>query len=167
MSCQRGASAVGTGVVAVMSRIASVEEVRSVVLGRLKPVLLLGAGASATSGVPLVVRLIDMMGKQGYCWNHGRDFTDDTVMRSDWLPWVQEQTWFDATLEVAELYGRHIEELLQPRARRREFFQQHVLVDPRQASSGYRALAELVGKRRIHTILTTNFDTLALRQLQE
>jgi len=144
-----------------MSRVASVEEVRSVVLGRLKPVLLLGAGASATSGVPLVVRLIDMMGKQGYCWNHGREFTDDTVMRSDWLPWVQAQSWFDTDLEVADLYGRHIEELLQPRARRREFFQQHVLVDPRQASSGYRELAELVGKRRIHTILTTNFDTLA------
>ena len=102
-----------------------------------------------------------MIAKQGYCWAYSKVFDDDSVMRSDWLPWVQEQPWYHAGSDVADQYVSHLQELLQPRARRREFFQRRVLVGPTAASSGYRHLAALVGKRRIHTILTTNFDTLA------
>lgn len=126
-----------------------------------RPILLLGAGASVTSGVPLVRDLTEMIGRQAYCWMHERDFRDPTLVRSDWLPWVQGLAWYDETLGLAELYGLHIERLLNPRERRRRFFQEHVLVNPESASSGYVSLASLVGKRRVHTMLTTNFDTLA------
>ena len=144
----------------IVRQAASVE-LRSVILGQPRPILLLGAGASVTSGVPLVKELIGMIAKQGYCWAHSKEFDDDSVVRSDWLPWVRSQSWHEEESDVTNQYVSHIEGLLQPRARRREFFQTRVLVGPADASSGYRDLAALVGKRRIHTILTTNFDTLA------
>lgn len=136
-------------------------DLRSVVLdGHPRPVLLLGAGASVTSGVPLVSRLIDLIGRYAYCRKFQRDLDDPTLMRSDWYPWVSDHDWFEADLEVQDLYARHIQELLAPRERRRQFLQEQVVVSPEKASSGYRSLASLVGKRRVHTILTTNFDTL-------
>lgn len=138
-----------------------IADLRSVVRdGRPRPVLLLGAGASATSGVPLVWQLIELIGRYAYCRKHGRDLDDPALMRSDWYPWVSAHEWFDPTLELQELYARHIKELLEPRERRRQFLQEQVIVSPDLASSGYRALASLVGKRRIHTILTPNFETL-------
>jgi hypothetical protein len=144
-------------------RQSDIADLRSVVLdGHPRPVLLLGAGASVTSGVPLVRGLVDLIGRHAYCRKFRRDPDDPALMRSDWYPWVSGQAWFDPNLELQELYARHILELLAPRERRRQFLQEHVLVSPENASSGYLALASLVGKRRIHSILTTNFDTLAI-----
>lgn len=138
-----------------------IDDLRAVVReGRPRPVFLLGAGASATSGVPLVWQLVDLIGRFAYCRKHGRDIDDPTLMRSDWYPWVSSHDWFDPGLELQELYARHIKKLLEPRERRRQFLQEHVVVSPDRASSGYRELASLVGKRRIHTILTPNFETL-------
>lgn len=138
-----------------------IPDLRSVVLdGHPRPVLLLGAGASATSGVPLVWQLVDLIGRHAYCRAHALDLDDPTLMRSDWYPWVSAHDWFDPELELQELYARHIKELLEPRERRRQFLQEHVVVGPDRASSGYQALASLVGKRRVHTVLTPNFDTL-------
>lgn len=128
--------------------------------GQPRPVFLLGAGASATSGVPLVWQLVDRIGRFAYCRKHDRDFDDPTLMRSDWFPWVRSQPWFEDGLELQELYARHIKELLEPRELRRQFLQDQVIVSPDEASSGYQSLASLVGKRRIHTILTPNFETL-------
>lgn len=143
-------------------RAVDIDEVRGIVLeSKPRPIVLLGAGASVTSGVPLVKDLIEMIGRQAFCWRSNRDFHDTSLVRSDWLPWVQGLEWYDATVDIATLYGLHIEELLQPRERRRRFFQEHVLVSPERASAGYASMASLVGKRRIHTVLTSNFDTLA------
>lgn len=142
-------------------RTTDIDDLRAVVReARPRPVLLLGAGASATSGVPLVWELVDLIGRHAYCWKFGRATDDPTLMRSDWYPWVSSHAWFEANLELQELYARHIKELLSPRERRRQFLQEHVVVSPDQASSGYAALASLVGKRRIHSVLTTNFETL-------
>ena len=138
-----------------------IDDLRSVVRdGQPRPVFFLGAGASATSGVPLVRQLVDRIGRYAYCRSHGRDLDDPTLMRSDWYPWVSAHDWFDPTVELQELYARHVKEFLEPRARRRQFLQEQVVVSPDLASSGYRALSSLVGKRRIHSILTTNFETL-------
>jgi hypothetical protein len=84
---------------------------------------------------------------------------DPTLMRSDWYPWVSAHDWFDPTVELQELYARQIEEFVESRERRRQLLPEPVVVSPDRASSGYRALASLVGKRRIHTILTPNFET--------
>lgn len=142
-------------------RTTDLDDLRAVVRqSQLRPVFLLGAGASATSGVPLVRQLVDLIGRFAYCLKHGRDLDDPTLVRSDWYPWVSSLPWFDPEAELQEQYARHIHELLVPRERRRQFFQDHVVVSPDRASSGYHALASLVGKRRVHTILTANFDTL-------
>ncbi len=130
--------------------------------GQPRPVFLLGAGASATSGVPLVGGLIDLIGKHAYCREFDRDPADPTLDRDELASWLWKFEWFDLDLEPQELYARHIEHLLTPRERRRQFFQEHVVVNPDQASEGYRLLAALVGKGRIHSILTTNFDSLII-----
>ena len=138
-------------------------DVRAVVdAGQPRPILLLGAGASVTSGVPLVRELVDLIGRHAFCLRHQRDVADPTLVRSDWIPWLQSHEWYDADVTPDEQYTRHITNLLVPRERRRQFFQQHVMVSPDNASRGYRALASLVGKRRIHSVLTTNFDSLVI-----
>ena len=53
-----------------------------------------------------------------------------------------------------------IERLMQPREERRDFFLD-LLNMRREPSAGYRALADLVSKGFVQTILTTNFDELA------
>src|SRR5688572_12105411 len=97
-----------------------IADLRSVVLdGHPRPVFLLGAGASATSGVPLVRQLVDLIGRYAYCRTFRRDLDDPTLVRSDWYPWVSDHDWFDPDLDLQELYARHIAELLVPRERRR------------------------------------------------
>src|SRR5688572_1936935 len=121
-----------------MMRRSNIADLRSVVLDGLpRPVMLLGAGASATSGVPLVPQLIDLIGRHAYCRTFRRDPNDPTLVRSDWYPWVSAHDWFESDLEIQELYARHIFELLEPRERRRQFLQEHVLVNPENASTGY------------------------------
>jgi len=52
-----------------------------------EPVLLLGAGASQKSGVPLSRSLVERAAKWAYCRAHQRAPDDPTVRRSDWQPW--------------------------------------------------------------------------------
>jgi NAD-dependent SIR2 family protein deacetylase len=94
-------------------RTSDVADLRAVVLdGHPRPIVLLGAGASVTSGVPLVRQLVDLIGRHAYCWKHRRDPLDPTLVRSDWFPWVSAHDWFDDEVELQELYARHIQELL-------------------------------------------------------
>jgi NAD-dependent SIR2 family protein deacetylase len=123
------------------------------------PILLLGAGASTKSGIPVAGDLAGLAAKWAYCERHGLSHQDPQVTRSDWLPWLQGHSWFDSTASLAQLYPRVIEQLLQPRENRREFFLE-ALRKRGQLSPGYFALAELAVQRRIRTILTTNFDQL-------
>lgn len=123
------------------------------------PILLLGAGASVKSGIPAAGDLAVLAVRWAYCERHGLSHQDPQVTRSDWRPWLQEHSWFDATAPMAQLYPRVIEQLLQPRENRRDFFLE-ALRKRGQLSRGYLALAELAVQRRIRTILTTNFDQL-------
>lgn len=123
------------------------------------PLLLLGAGASVKSGIPVAGDLAAMAAKWGYCERHGVSHHDPQVTRSDWLPWLRGQSWFDSTASLAVLYPRIIEELLQPRENRREFFLE-ALRRRGPLSAGYHALVELAVMRHVRTVLTTNFDQL-------
>ena len=124
--------------------------------------LLLGAGASVKSGVPLAGDLVTMAGIWGYCQHHARRFGDPTLTRSDWWPWLSAQSWFDETAPLPSQYPRAVERLLHPRESRRQFFF-HVLSRAPVPSVGYRALAQLVGAGAIRHVLTVNFDDLASR----
>ena len=129
----------------------------------IRPILLLGAGASARSGIPLTDGLVSEIAKWGYCKTHGRDLDDPTLMRSDWWPWLTRQRWFHHDAPLSEHYPRAVEAVLQPREDRRAFFQR-VLNPGVPVSRGYEVLAQLLARRVLRTILTPNFDSLLVQQ---
>lgn len=130
-----------------------------------KPIFLLGAGASASSGVPLAGQLVESIAKFTYCKATARVFDDPTLMRSDWYRWLEERTWFDRDASPADLYPTAVEELLQPSYVRKEFFQS-ILRRSLEPSVGYARLVSLMAKRSLTTVLTTNFDDLIARTVK-
>jgi hypothetical protein len=126
------------------------------------PVLLLGAGASVKSGVPLAADLVSMAAKWGFCREKGYSFDDPNLMRSDWWPWLSKQGWFDPDQPLADQYPTAVERLLHPQESRREFFLR-VLSRAERPSRGYVAMARLVAARAVRHILTVNFDDLVER----
>jgi hypothetical protein len=123
------------------------------------PVLLLGAGASARSGVPMATELVELAARWGYCDAHGHGHADPGIKRSDWWPWLCDQPWFDRRTALVDQYPTVIEQLLQPRENRRAFFLR-TLKHRAELSAGYGALADLVLAGLLNTILTPNFDGL-------
>lgn len=126
-----------------------------------KPLFLLGAGASYRSGIPLAGQLVEQIAKWGYCKAENRHFDDPSIMRSDWYRWLERQTWYRPDVAAAEMYPHAVERILRPRENRREFFRE-VLRPSVPASSGYRSLAQLLARRAVQTVLTTNFDQLVV-----
>ena len=126
-----------------------------------KPVLLIGAGASVRSGIPLSADIVEIAAKWAYCQRHGLHPDDPKVVRSDWFKWLTSHTWYKPDIAPVEHYSQVIEYLLQPRQNRKDFFIR--ITKPEvAASSGYERLLQLLAERRIDTILTTNFDTVLL-----
>jgi len=123
------------------------------------PIWLLGAGASRKSGVPLSGDLVERAAKWAYCRAHQRSPDDNTVMRSDWLPWLHQQRGYDRNQLPEAQYITAISHLLQPVQERREFFRRFSKpgIPP---DEGYRRLLGLMATRRVRTVLTTNFDTV-------
>ena len=125
-----------------------------------RPVLLLGAGASVRSGVPLAADLAALAARHSFCREHGLSDDDPSVKRSDWFPWLTKTcSWFEPETSLAEQYPRIVERLLQPREEHRQFFLSKIAPHvPR--SPGYAALAKLVAAGWLRTLLTVNFDHL-------
>jgi len=128
-------------------------------------VLLLGAGASVSSGVPGAAYLAEMAARWAYCREHGRPTDDSSVTRSEWLPWLRGHPWYETAQVPGDHYPAIIEHLLLPRSERRRFFTE-VLRTALAPSEGYQSLARLVGKGWIRTVLTTNFDDLIPQSLR-
>lgn len=127
-----------------------------------KPVFLLGAGASLKSGIPLAGTLVDAMARFSYCKAHNRDPDDPTLVPSDWIRWLERQSWYQAGHTKASMYPLAVEHLLQPQSNRREFFGR-ILKPDLPPSEGYKRLAAMLSRRAIKTVLTTNFDDLIAR----
>jgi hypothetical protein len=53
-----------------------------------EPVLLLGAGASITSGIPAAGTTVEKAARWAWCKEHGRHADDFTIRRSDYWPWL-------------------------------------------------------------------------------
>ena len=66
---------------------------RSLLLDNLEPVLLLGAGASITSGIPAAAKTVEKVARWAWCKENGRHPDDFTIRRSDYWPWLTAQTW--------------------------------------------------------------------------
>jgi hypothetical protein len=121
--------------------------------------LLIGAGASVKSGVLLAADMAERAARWAYAKQLGRSWEDPRLLRSDWLPWMREQPWFDPGASIADNYPAAIENLLQPRQARADFFRKLLQTDVRP-SPGYERLVEFMHQGFIKTVLTTNFDAL-------
>ena len=140
---------------------ATIGRLRSLFVRGPDPIFLLGAGASVKSGIPLAHDMVEKIAKWGYCLENGSDPEDPRLRRSDWYPWLKMQKWYREDGEQADNYPDTVENILQPRQTRKDFFLEmlNTQVEP---SSGYEHIAELMARKRVYTVLTTNFDTILL-----
>lgn len=127
---------------------------------KVKPVFLLGAGASKQSGVKLASEMVDEIAKHAYCKEHGYDSNDQRITASDWQRWVSAFPWYQNDYNA--LYPIIVDELLRPSRFKKEFFSK-IIHPPVPSSKGYEIVAELMHLGLIDTILTTNFDDCLYR----
>lgn len=120
-----------------------------------KPTFFLGAGASKQSGVKLVVEIVEEAAKWAYCKAKGMSMDDPRLTMSDWKKWLKSFSWY--TEDYSELYPIIIEELLNPRQTRKDFFLNIISPDV-PSSRGYEILCELMALSLVDTVLTGNFD---------
>jgi Putative ATP-dependent DNA helicase recG C-terminal/SIR2-like domain len=125
--------------------------------GQPSPILLLGAGASVKSGIPLSGELVERAARWEYCNTHNRHFDDPSVVRTDWMRWLQAHKWYDANKPPEDNYSQVIENLLVPKQNRKDFFLR-ILNPDVPASVGYERLLSLLDAGFVKTVLTTNFD---------
>lgn len=87
-------------------------------------------------------------------------------MEGDVRRFLARQSWFKSEVALAELYPEAVEHLLVPREMRRKFFN-GVMQQGGAPTAGHKALADLVQRQLVSTILTTNFDGLIERALED
>jgi hypothetical protein len=123
------------------------------------PVVLLGAGASLKSGIPLAGQIVEKAARWAYAVAHGRSPDDPRLSRSDWLPWLEGHSWYRKAVPPTDNYAAAVDNLLQPRQARADFLRQLIssAIGP---SPGYETLSEFMAQGMIPVVLTTNFDPL-------
>ena len=133
-----------------------------------RPTILLGAGASFSSGVPLAEESTKRIARLYYAERVvGDKVLPEQVKTSEWLAWLSEQPWFIRDpKKFAENFPLAVQHLLKPQA-----YRQKVLLDlitpTEEIGKGYLHLAELVLRGLVGTILTTNFDICLPRALND
>src|SRR5579863_8024756 len=85
-------------------RISTPGRLRSLLMDGSEPVLLLGAGASITSGIPAAGKTVERAARWAWCKEHGRHLEDMSIRRSDYWPWLTSQAWYKPVLLPADLY---------------------------------------------------------------
>jgi len=127
---------------------------------QVRPVLLLGAGASFSSGVPLAAESVRRVARRVFAEKiKGGSVPPEHVKLTEWQTWLQSHPWFiKGEDRLAENFPLVVTHLLDPRE-----YRTRVLLDLLQPSNGlgagYRSLAHLVMRGLVWTILTPNFDT--------
>ena len=103
--------------------------------------------------------MVEKIAKWGYCFENSFDPEDPRLRRSDWHQWLKKQKWYGEDLDLVDSYPDVVNNILQPQEWRKEFFLQ-ILNSQVTPSSGYQQMAELMARKRVSTVLTTNFDTI-------
>lgn len=144
-------------------RMSSTGRLRSILIENQQPILLLGAGASITSGIPAAAKTVEKVARWAWCKENGRHPDDITIRRSDYWPWFTNLPWYDGRLTSADLYPDAIDNLLGVKSDRREFFEK--LINPPEIppSRGYKALTHILHQGWVSTVLTANFDACLLK----
>jgi hypothetical protein len=96
---------------------------RSLLRGPPEPVLLDGAGASISSGIPAAGEAVERIAKWRWCLDNDRLPNDHSVRRADYWSWLTGQPWFSADVQLAELYPDAVKHLLNVANGRRVFFE--------------------------------------------
>ena len=124
---------------------------------RTEPVILLGAGASVKSGIPLASDMAYQALRWAMALGRNQQPEDPRIRESDVRLFLESQPWFETSLSVDGLYQNAMQLLNTPRGLRRAFLMEilHNVSDP---SEGYVRLANLAKRGITRTILTTNFD---------
>lgn len=121
--------------------------------------LLLGAGASFSSSVPLADQSVRRIARRVFAEKvKGGSVLPEQVKLTEWQTWLQGHDWFIPGEEkLAENFPLVVGQLLHPREYRarilRELFQPST-----EIGQGYKSLANLVMRGLARTVLTTNFD---------
>lgn len=132
-----------------------------------RPTLLLGAGASFSSGVPLADESVKRIARRYYAERISGSTLPEQVKTSEWLAWLAELPWFirDAA-RLSENFPLVIKHLLTPQAYRQKVLLDLIASDG-EIGGGYRHIADLVLRGLVGTILTTNFDICLPRALND
>jgi len=125
--------------------------------GQPEPVLLIGAGASISSGIPAAGEAVERIARWRWCLDNDRLPNDPGVRRADYWPWLIEQPWYSADVALAELYPDAVKHLLNVANDKRVFFED-MIHPPVHPNRGYTSLANILHQGWITTVLTTNFD---------
>ena len=133
-----------------------------------RPTLLLGAGASFSSGVPLADESVKRIARRYYAERVvAGQVLPEQVKTSEWMAWLGGQSWFIRDpARLSENFPLAVKHLLRPQA-----YRQRLLLDliapNAEIGRGYRHLAELVLRGLVGTILTSNFDICLPRVLND
>jgi hypothetical protein len=132
-----------------------------------RPTVLLGAGASFSSGVPLADESVKRIARRYYAERISGKVLPEQVKTSEWLAWLAEQAWFIRDpARLSENFPLAVKHLLTPQAYRHKVLLDLIALDD-EIGAGYRHLSELVLRGFIGTILTTNFDICLPRALND
>jgi len=138
---------------AVNQLAALVESTQSV-----RPVWLLGAGASFRSGVPLADEAVTRIAREVYAKQHFGTNSTARVMPGDIARFLAEQPWYiKDPNRRGDNFPLAVRQLLVPREYRRDFFSRELRAF-NSTSPGYVALARLAQRGLWRIALTTNFD---------
>ena len=129
--------------------------------------LFLGAGASATSGIPTASEMIWLFKREIFCSEKNiskdsfKDLSVDSV-RKPIQEYIEQQPWYK-NMNVEDEYSLLFEKTWRQERDRRQFIQRYVR--GASLSIGYKCLGKLLDARKIVNVLTTNFDGLVERSL--
>lgn len=145
-----------------MSHSASVKALASILRTEndARPVFLLGAGASFSSGVPLAEQCVKLIARRVYAEREmDGSLQPHQVRQTEWTRWLASHEWFDPNPErLADNFPPVVQHLLRPQDYRRRQLGSMMQPGTDGVSPGYQALADLVLKGLVRTVMTTNFD---------
>ncbi len=104
-----------------MSHVDTVRELASILnpQNEARPTVLLGAGASFSSGVPLAGESVKRIARRYYAERISGKTLPEQVKTSEWLAWLAEQTWFIRDpARLSENFALAVKHLLIPQAYR-------------------------------------------------
>lgn len=133
-------------------------------VGECPYVLLLGAGASISSGVPGVATLVDRWRRELFCHETGISPDDTNAFRIEaYRRWMDGDYpgWLDrlrTSLGTDSEYGTLFQFAHKTRDQRQMFVER--LIENQRPGLGYFYLAGLIDGGRFNSVLTTNFDDL-------